>query len=218
MSEQKIGLALRAAVLALLSVLSIGVVGVLTAQGQARKDEIRFDLVRSGGATVARCLANASASVTIENQDLAQAVERLTLSAHGLPANTDFDLFVIQVPNAPFGLSSYQGDFETNKFGVGHQTYVGRFSIESFIVAPGTAPAPAVFNGAFPDATANPPTNPVQTYHLGLWFNSPQDAAKAGCPATVTPFNGTHDAGIQALSSRNFPDDQGPLRSFPPTP
>jgi hypothetical protein len=49
-------------------------------------------------------------------------------------------------------------------------------------------------------------------YHLGLWFNSPQDAAAAGCAATTTPFNGEHNAGVQALSTRNFPDPSGPLR------
>ena len=51
----------------------------------------------------------------------------------GLPPNTDFDLFVIQVPNKPFGLSWYQGDIETNKDGVGYGEFIGRFSIETFI-------------------------------------------------------------------------------------
>ena len=48
-------------------------------------------------------------------------------------------------------------------------------------------------------------------FHLGLWFDSPEDAEAAGCPNTVTPFNGAHDAGIQALSTRNFPQLEGPL-------
>jgi len=26
------------------------------------------------------------------------------------------------------------------------------------------------------------------------------------------PFNGEHDAGVQALNTRNFPDQSGPLR------
>jgi hypothetical protein len=51
----------------------------------------------------------------------------------------------------------------------------------------------------------------VHTFHLGIWFNSPVDAQNAGCPSTVTRFNGEHNAGIQALSTRNFPDLQGPL-------
>jgi hypothetical protein len=32
----------------------------------------------------------------------------------------------------------------------------------------------------------------------------------------VTPFNGEHNAGIQALSSRNFVDALGPLRDVRP--
>jgi hypothetical protein len=62
----------------------------------------------------------------------------------------------------------------------------------------------------------NPATNPVQTYHLGLWFNSHQDAQDNGCPATVTPFNGEHNAGIQVLNTSNFDPDKGPLRNLKP--
>jgi hypothetical protein len=50
----------------------------------------------------------------------------------------------------------------------------------------------------------NPTTAPVHTFHLGLWFNSPDDAAAAGCLDTVTPFNGDHTAAIHILSTRNF--------------
>ena len=65
-------------------------------------------------------------------------------------------------------------------------------------------------------ASANPATAPVHQYHLGLWFNSPADAVAAGCPGTVTPFNGDHSAGVQALSTRQFRDDRGPLRRIRP--
>jgi hypothetical protein len=85
------------------------------------------------------------------------------------------------------------------------------FNRETFIVAPGAAPAPKVFPD---DATTNPATPPVQLYHLGLWFNAPADAAKAGCPATVTPFNGEHNAGIQVLNTSNFQDGAGPLSAL----
>ena len=53
-------------------------------------------------------------------------------------------------------------------------------------------------------------------YHLGLWFNSAKDAAAAGCPNTVTPFNGVHNAGIQALSTHQFAVTSGPLRHLKP--
>jgi hypothetical protein len=52
-----------------------------------------------------------------------------------------------------------------------------------------------------PDADKNPAFNPIQMYHLGLWFNSPADAVKASCAGTVTPFNGEHNAGIQVLNT-----------------
>src|SRR3954451_14232424 len=113
---------------------------------------------------------------------------------------------------------TYQGDIETDGHGRGTGVFVGRFNIETFIVAPGTAPAPVVHSQPIPDAATNPPTGPVHTYHLGLWFNPPDDAAAAGCPSTVTPFNGEHNAGIQVLSTRDRADDQGPLRQLEPSP
>jgi hypothetical protein len=137
------------------------------------------------------------------------------LRVEGLPPRTEFDLFVTQLPNSPFGLSWYQGDLETNSRGTRRGIFIGRFNVETFIVAPSVGAAPVVReDGPFPDAAENPATNPVHTFHLGLWFNSPDDAAAAGCPDEVTPFNGDHTAGIQALSTRNFPDDQGPLRQL----
>jgi hypothetical protein len=170
-----------------------------------------FDMVRSAASVTANCLQGAKAHVTITSQG---PVETMKISASHLPKYTDFDLFVIQVPNTPFGVSWYQGDLDTNGYGQAHGTFVGRFSSETFAVAPGTAPAPVVFQGPFPDASANPPFNPVQMYHLGLWFNSPSDAAAAGCANVTTPFNGQHDAGPQALSTANAPDNFGPLRNI----
>jgi hypothetical protein len=135
----------------------------------------------------------------------------------GLPPNTDFDLFVIQVPKAPFGVSWYQGDIRTGPGGGGHQRFIGRFNTETFAVAPGSAPAPLVHpQSVFPDAILNPPFSPIHTFHLGLWFNSPADAVKAGCPGFFTPFNGDHSAGVQVLNRSNFADDQGPLRQLMP--
>jgi hypothetical protein len=171
-----------------------------------------FNMARSATAFNAGCLPNAIGRVTI---NALGPVEVMHVEATGLPANAEFDLFVIQVPNAPFGMAWYQGDMETNAAGRAVGDFIGRFSIETFIVAPGTAPAPVVHPGApFPDADSNPATHPVHTFHLGLWFGSPATASAAGCPGTVTPFNGAHNAGVQALSTRNFPTLNGPLRNI----
>jgi len=176
------------------------------------KDSLTFTMPVSAGAKT--CVPNATATVKITP---AGPVEIMDVTVQGLPPNTEFDFFVLQVPKAPFGVAWYQGDIETDKHGRGHEQFIGRFSIETFAVAPGSAPAPSVFNGPFPDATLNPPFNPIQMYHLGLWFGSPQAAQAAGCPATVTPFNGEHNAGIQVLNTANFADDQGPLRKVNPS-
>lgn len=187
------------------------IVAATTSTIAAAQDRVSFKMVVSKGASA--CLPNAEAKVRIKSSGDA---EELFLFATGLPPNTAFDLFVIQVPTPPFGLSWYQGDVDTDNDGNAFQHFRGRFSIETFIVAPDVAPAPVVFTEAFPDASTNPPTNPVQTYHLGLWFNSSADALKAGCPGAVTPFNGEHNAGIQVLNTSNFSINKGPLRQLEP--
>jgi hypothetical protein len=173
-------------------------------------------MVRSAAAEAGNCLAGARADVKVISLG---PVELMNVDVKGLPPNTEFDFFVLQLPNAPFGLAWYQGDIETDEYGEGHQQFLGRFNIETFIVAqpPGGQPAPVVHDQPpFPDASSNPATEPVHTYHLGLWFNSPEDAQAAGCPATTTRFNGDHTAGIQVLSTRNFPNLEGPLRQLTP--
>lgn len=184
-------------------VVPVGIVGRRTA----------FKMVRSAGAERAACLANAGADVTIQSVG---GVEVMDVSVRGLPPQTTLNLFVVQLPNAPFGLGAYQGDIETNRHGQGHQRFMGRFSSETFTVAPGSGPAPVLHHNAFPDAQLNPATGPVHQTHLGLWFNSPADAVRAGCAGDVTPFNGEHQAGVQALSTRSFGDLQGPLQEVKP--
>jgi len=189
----------------------LALAGSMSAHAATPGSVVKFGMVRSAALNaVPACVPNAKATVKITPGGI---TETMNVSVSGLPANTDFDFFVIQVPAAPFGLSWYQGDIETDAWGNGTAKFVGRFSQETFIVAPGVASAPLTEPG---DASSNPATGPIQTYHLGLWFNSPADAVAAGCPGTVTPFNGEHDAGIQVLNTSNFPDLQGPLLKVKP--
>jgi len=176
--------------------------------------QVTFNMVVSAGA--AACLPDATATVTITPLG---PVEQMDVQVSGLPANAEFDFFVIQLPRAPFGLAWYQGDIETDVDGNGQQTFFGPLNIETFIVAqpPGDQPAPVVFdNRTFPDADHSPATEPVHTYHLGLWFGSPADAVAAGCPDAMTRFDGDHDAGIQVLNTSNFDDLAGPLFQVDP--
>ena len=170
----------------------------------AAKKPFSFNLVASSSS----CVPNARGKVKILKNGRNQ---KLQVKVSKLPKKTNFDLFIIQVPGAPFGMSWYQGDIRTNGKGKGTADFVGIFSRETFMVAPGEAPAPVVFDD---NASTNPATDPVQMYHIGLWFNSPADAEKAGCPNVVTPFNGEHNAGVQVLNTSNFPDLDGPLGRF----
>jgi hypothetical protein len=193
---------------------ALAIAALASTPALAEIDSFTFNMVRNNAGALRNALPHAHGSVTIT---AAGPVEMMNVMVSGLPPNTDFDFFVIQVPHAPFGLAWYQGDIETNSQGVGHELFIGRFSIETFIVAPGTAPAPLVFNNQpFPDASTNPATNPVQLYHLGLWFNNPSDAVRAGALGTVTPFNGEHHAGVQVLNTSDFADNSGPLRHVNP--
>ncbi|MGH6836788.1 MAG: hypothetical protein ACREC9_14900 [Methylocella sp.] len=174
---------------------------------------IQFSMTVSAGAST--CLPNAQGMVIVHRFG---DFENLEVVVSGLPANTVFDFFIIQVPKAPFGAAWYMGDISTTGGGIGVGNFVGRFSSETFIISQGAVPAPNEFPdppAVVPEAVGGVMTNPVQMYHLGLWFNSAADAVKAGCPGTHTPFNGEHNAGIQVLNTATFPDLAGPLIRIP---
>jgi hypothetical protein len=133
----------------------------------------------------------------------------MNVTLHNAAKNTEYTVFVIQQPNFPLGVSWYQGDITTETArATAWGVFVGIFSEKVFAIAPGSVPAPQVDKQ---DAKKSPKFAPVHTFHVGVWFASSKEAAKAGCSNTKTPFDGDHEAGIQALSTRNFPDLEGPL-------
>jgi len=156
---------------------AIALIGAVPLAKAAAGDSVTFFMAKSAGAL--SCLDPAAIGrVTIS--DLGP-VQNMHVEVNKLPANTEFTLFVINTPNAPFVPAWYQGDLKTNAIGRGVLDVTGIFSDETFILNPGT---PAV---------------PVNLSHLGIWFADPADAVTAGCPGTVTPFDGDHNAGIQVL-------------------
>lgn len=173
-------------------------------------DSTSFKMVRSQTAVANDCPERTRAYVDVLTTPTDQQIMDVTVN-HA-PKNTEFELFITQQPNAPFGVSWYQADFDTNNQGYGEVRARGIFSEELFAFAPGSVKAPQVDDA---DAETNPAFAPVHTYHVGLWFGSPEEAAAAGCPATPTQFDGgSHVAGIQAFGTRNFPALHGPLRQI----
>jgi hypothetical protein len=162
----------------------------------ATSSTFTFNL-QASSAAISTCLPNATGTVTITTGTL-NDIMKITIS--GMPHNTGFDLFVIQTPAAPFGVSWYQTDIHAGSAGTGTATVRGVFDKETFSVSPGGTTTFA----------------PTHQYHLGLWFNNPKVPFNLGCEpgATtpiVTPFNGNQNAGIQVLNTAQFPVDAGPL-------
>lgn len=151
------------------------------------KPDATGQLVRSGKATTDNCIAGAVGTIELFKLN---GAERMVVNVSGLPANTEFDVFIIENPDNPFGFSWYQGDLTTSSKGTGTQTFIGRFNDETFVLDSAEVAH--------------------QTFHVGVWFNSPADAQAAGCSNTVTPFNGEQNAGIQALTSVPV-NGKGPL-------
>ena len=175
--------------------LTVGLTAASGATTGAQASSFSFSLVPSPGITA--CLAKASGRATITPGTIN---DTMRVSVSGLPANTDFDLFVIQQPNKPLGVAWYQTDIQTGSGGSGSAMVRGVFDVETFSVSAGGTVTFA----------------PTHQYHLGLWFNSPQKPFRLGCEPgattpVVTPFNGQQHAGIQVLNTANFPDNAGPL-------
>ena len=101
-----------------------------TTSATATSSTFSFGLIPSSAA-ISACLPNAKGSVTITTSSLNDSM-KVTIS--GMPHNTGFDLFVIQQPTAPFGVSWYQTDIHAGSTGTGTATVRGVFDSETFSV------------------------------------------------------------------------------------
>jgi hypothetical protein len=138
--------------------------------------------------------------------------DTLTLTLKNVKPGLAFDLFTVEHSNqlfngdpdpgfTNFGLAWYQSDVEADDLGTATVTIKTILLNQIFGFDPGVA---------------LPPTN---TFHVGFWFNDPNDAATCGFNVNnPTPFNGEHEAGPLAMISR--PDETtglGPLCINPNT-
>jgi hypothetical protein len=181
-----------AAAVAAASALSLTAASAAPVTSASSHRAVSFALVPSPG--IQSCLPHARGEVTIipgSQNDL------MDVTISGMPSHAEFDLFVIQQPNKPFGVSWYQTDVDANGNGVGHASVRGIFDRETFSVSPGGTTT----------------FGPTHQFHIGLWFNDPNLPFKLGCESApvVTPFNGEQHAGIQVLNTAEFPDGAGPL-------
>jgi len=104
--------------------------------GLATAEELEvttFDLVSRN----TTCLPDARGEVTVLHKEEKRGVDILLLHASGLPANTEFTVFLTEADafaTPPFGASVYIGDFTTNDHGKGSlkvETIVGEAFVSS---------------------------------------------------------------------------------------
>jgi len=138
--------------------------------------------------------------------------DRLVLKLANIKPHLAFDLFTIEHSNllangtvdptfTNFGLAWYQSDIQIDGDGDG-SVHIQTILLDQIF--------------GFDPAVSLAPTN---TFHVGFWFNDPQDAVACGFdPTKPTPFNGEHKAGPNAMIS--LPDavtGLGPLCTNPNT-
>jgi len=172
-----------------------GMIASPTAFAQQPPSETHFKLAVVG--KFAACLGvtggpTPTANVTVVRGKLN---DTLILRASHIKPNLAFDLFTVQNtlllangqpdPNFPgFGLAWYQSDLQADAYGN------AEVEIKTILLD-------QIFG--FDAGVALAPTN---TFHVGFWFNNPNDAAPCGFdPTHPTPFNGEHNAGPTAMIS-----------------
>jgi hypothetical protein len=177
-----------------------------------KKDEISFDLVPNPA--FIDCLR---ANYNEEPRAHATVVrgrlnDTLILDLDGFKPGLAFDLFTVQHSpfladgtkdtsfTGSFGLAWYQSDIE-----IGKRHDDSRVRIKTILLD-------QIFG--FDQDVALPPTN---TFHLGFWFNNPDDAQHCSVtPLKPTPFNGEHSAGPFAMiSTSDVTTRLGPLCTDP---
>jgi hypothetical protein len=138
--------------------------------------------------------------------------DTLTISGENFKPGLAFDMFTVERSNllsdatvnpafTNFGMAWYQSDLEVSNKGTFKST------IKTILLD-------QIF-GFDPDQS-NP--NPINTFHLGFWFNNPNDANVDGCTFDVTkptPFNGEHNAGPVAFITVPSSKNLGPLCTSP---
>jgi hypothetical protein len=176
-------------------------------QARAEVNSVQFEMYPV--AQFVKCLAKPGQQpkvrVTVVRGNLN---DHLNIQLEGFKEGLKFDMFSIenspQLPNgAPdpnfqkkFGLAWYQSDLEA-----------GATSLKTIFLD-------QIFG--LDDSIG---LKPVNTFHMGFWFNDPKDAVPCGFDASKpTPFNGENKAGPLAFVTRQIagrPAKLGPLCTKP---
>jgi hypothetical protein len=154
---------------------------------QARRaDDVQLDLTPSSP-QLAACMPGAQLNVRVSPTGDRRGADRFEISGDHLPPNTDFTIFLLQQPGAPFGAAEYIGDLSTNAGGNAH------------------ADLELIVDEAFSSTLVGGVRTRVDLNSVGLWFADPtgDDFCLGQGNGAVTPFDGDNQAGVQAFNSAN---------------
>jgi hypothetical protein len=149
-------------------------------------NEINVALTPSS-AQLATCMPNASLNVKVRLGDDHRGADDLDISGHGLPADSDFTVFLLQQAASPFGAAEYIGDFSTDRAGNTHQHLT------------------LIVGEAFSSTIVGGVRTRVDLNQIGVWFADPaeDDFCFGTGGGSTTPFDGDGNAGVQAFNSAN---------------
>jgi hypothetical protein len=200
---------------AIVATLALAATAIIPVSVAADHEQFEFPLVVANSSLLP-CLAKDPTNprkqpVAVVNVVRGELNDSLHLHLRNIKPNLNFDLFTVQRSNKladgtadpafattfnkSFGMAWYQTDVHADENGDAN------VSIKTILLD-------QIF-GFDPDV-ALAPTN---TFHVGFWFNDPNDAAPCGFDVThPTPFNGEHRAGPLAMISLPVaPTNLGPL-------
>jgi hypothetical protein len=147
---------------------------------------LKFHLVPSSD-QLRKCMPKAKVNVRVDLTTDQVGFDTVTFDVSGLPANTSFTAFFLEVPASPFGSAEYFGDVDTDKYGKAHVKFT------------------LIAEEAFSSTLVGKDRVRKELNHMGMWFADPKDDDFCFGPGkgAVTPFDGDDEAGVQAFNSAN---------------
>lgn len=134
--------------------------------------------------------------------------DRLAIRLKNVKPGLKFDMFTVErspltstgtvdpnfIADGGFGFAWYQSDLQINADRTSSETQIRTILVNQIF-----------------GLDQKRGVQPVNTFHVGFWFNNPADAASCGFTGT-TPFNGDHNAGpLAMISVPNATTALGPL-------
>lgn len=185
----------RRAVMPLAAALAAGILaagGVAAASGNGassasgdNSDEVHLHLTPSSP-ELAACMPHAQVHVEVSLETDRIGFDSFQVDASGLPPNTDFTVFLLELAKTPFGAAEYIGDITSDENG--HATNEFHLIVQE----------------AFSSTLVNGQRVRVDLNQVGMWFADPAaDDFCLGPNSPVTPFDGDNEAGVQAFNSAN---------------